>query len=92
MKTHPAWGVAAVVLVLANVVYFAWSHGALAVVGLVPERLTQSEPHRLADQVRPELLRVLKEPPPVRAPEAAAAPLQDRTPQPDVSPTDRSER
>lgn len=44
-------------LVLANVGYFAWSHGALASLGMMPT--VQTEPHRLATQVRPEALRIL---------------------------------
>ncbi|MGI4777745.1 MAG: hypothetical protein ACRYGA_06435 [Janthinobacterium lividum] len=75
MKTgstrHPAWRVAALVLVLANVGYFAWSRGVFAVFGLQPSRFTESEPYRMARQVRPEMLRVLKETPSPRpAPES----------------------
>lgn len=44
-------------LVLANVVYFAWSHGALASLGMMPA--VQREPHRMATQVRPEAMRIL---------------------------------
>ena len=67
---HPAWRVAAIVLVLANIVYFAWSQGAFAVFGTQPSRFTESEPHRMERQVRPTLLQVLKEVPlvPVAAP------------------------
>ena len=42
-----------IVLVLANVVYFAWAHGALAAFGAVPSALTEREPQRMAQQVRP---------------------------------------
>lgn len=45
------------VLVLANAAYFAWSHSLLAPVGLVPAE--QSEPQRVAQQIRPEAVRVL---------------------------------
>lgn len=76
MKTrparHPAWRVAAVVLVLANIGYFAWSRGAFAAFGLQPSRLTESEPYRMARQVRPEMLQVLKEVPQRPAPAAVA--------------------
>ncbi|MDB5876809.1 MAG: sporulation protein [Variovorax sp.] len=65
---HPAWRIAAVVLVLANIVYFAWSQGAFAAFGMQPSRLTQTEPHRMERQVRPTLLQVLKEAPPVPVP------------------------
>jgi hypothetical protein len=43
-------------LLLANGAYFAWTHGALAQLGLAP--VHQSEPERLQQQVHPELLRV----------------------------------
>ena len=44
-------------LVLANAVYFAWSHGYLAAYGLAP--VTQAEPQRLAQQIRPEAMRIV---------------------------------
>ncbi len=43
-------------LVLANALYFAWSRGYLAAYGFAPA--TQSEPQRLAQQIRPEAMRV----------------------------------
>lgn len=46
-----------VLLLLANAGYFAWSHGALAPFGFAPA--VQSEPQRLAQQLRPEALRIL---------------------------------
>ncbi len=69
-------------LVLANAVYFAWAQGLLAVYGFFPAR--QSEPERLAQQVRPEAMQLLSvrpappatDAPPSPAPApAAAAPL-----------------
>jgi hypothetical protein len=45
------------VLVLANSVYFAWTSGLLRAYGFAP--VPQSEPQRVAQQIRPELLRVL---------------------------------
>jgi hypothetical protein len=51
-------------LVLANALFFAWSHGLLAAYGLAPEQ--QSEPQRLQQQIHPEMLVVL-------TPEAVAA-------------------
>lgn len=65
---HPAWQIAAIVLVLANIVYFAWSQGAFAAFDMLPSRLTQTEPYRMERQVNPTLLRVLKEAPPVPVP------------------------
>ena len=44
-------------LLLSNAGYFAWSHGTLAPYGFAPA--AQSEPQRLAQQVRPEALRIL---------------------------------
>jgi hypothetical protein len=51
-----------IVLVVANVVYFAWTHGALAGIGAQPARFHESEPQRLQQQVRPELLQIRKDP------------------------------
>jgi hypothetical protein len=45
------------VLVLLNGVYFAWSQGFLAGLGFAPAQ--ESEPQRLAQQVRPETLHLL---------------------------------
>ena len=44
-------------LALANVAYFAWSQGALAPLGMAPS--VQTEPQRLATQIRPEAIRLL---------------------------------
>lgn len=44
-------------LILLNGVYFAWSEGVLRGLGYGPA--PQTEPHRLAQQIKPELLRVL---------------------------------
>lgn len=44
-------------LVLCNAVYFAWSQGRLQTFGFAP--VSQSEPQRLAQQIRPETLRLL---------------------------------
>lgn len=44
-------------LVLANALYYAWAHGLLAAYGFAPT--TQSEPQRLAQQLRPDMLRQL---------------------------------
>lgn len=47
-------------LLLGNAGYFAWSHGTLAPYGFGPA--VQSEPQRLAQQLRPEALRILTPP------------------------------
>lgn len=44
-------------LLLANGVYFAWSQGYLLSLGWAPQQ--QSEPQRLAQQIRPQSVRVL---------------------------------
>ncbi|MES2243092.1 MAG: SPOR domain-containing protein [Pseudomonadota bacterium] len=44
-------------LALANVAYFAWSQGTLAPLGMAPS--VQTEPQRLATQIRPEAIRLL---------------------------------
>jgi hypothetical protein len=44
-------------LILANAGYYAWSHGLLAAYGFAPT--SQSEPQRMAQQIKPEALRVL---------------------------------
>jgi cell division protein FtsN len=51
---------AIVLLVLANVGYFAWTHGHLDGLGLAP--VEQREPQRLTQQVAPEVLRLLNGP------------------------------
>lgn len=43
-------------LVLANALYFSWSHGYLAAYGFAPS--AQAEPQRLAQQIRPDAMRV----------------------------------
>lgn len=45
------------VLVLANAVYFAWTSGLLRTYGFAPA--PQNEPQRVAQQIKPEALRVL---------------------------------
>jgi hypothetical protein len=45
-------------LLLANGGYFAWSHGYLLAWGIGP--LQQAEPQRLAQQIRPEAIKVLR--------------------------------
>lgn len=59
------------VLVLANAGFYAWSQGLLRSWGLAPQE--QSEPQRLAQQIRPEALRLLGTPNPAVPPAAAPA-------------------
>jgi len=47
----------ALVLLLANAGYFAWTHGLLADYGYAPA--AQAEPQRLAQQIRPEAMQLL---------------------------------
>ena len=49
---------AIIALLLANAGYYAWTQGWLRPWGLAP--VEQSEPHRLAQQIRPETLRILQ--------------------------------
>jgi hypothetical protein len=44
-------------LALANVAYFAWTRGTLAPLGMAPS--VQTEPQRMATQIRPEAIRLL---------------------------------
>lgn len=47
----------ALALLLANGVYFAWANGMLRAYGMAP--VQQNEPQRVAQQIRPEAVRVL---------------------------------
>jgi len=58
-------------LLLANAAYFAWGQGLLAAYGFVPAR--QSEPERLAQQIRPEAMRLATDSSPARPPDTAPA-------------------
>ena len=72
-------------LVLLNGIYFAWSQGLLRAYGLAPAQ--QSEPQRLAQQIRPEAMHILSmddvrraeavSPAPAKAPECLQAGLFD---------------
>ena len=53
-----------VVLVVANLGYFAWTRGGLAVFGTEPARFSEREPQRLTQQVRPQMLQIRKDEPP----------------------------
>ena len=67
----------ALALLLANALYFAWGEGLLAAYGLAPAR--QSEPERLAQQIRPEAMQLVL---PAAPPSPASAPV----PAPPASP------
>lgn len=71
----------ALLLVLANLGYFAWSQGHLRALGWGPAE--QREPERLERQVAPDKLRVE---PVVEAPKPAPAPVPTPTPTPTPAP------
>ncbi len=71
-----------ILLLLANAAYYAWSHGHLAIVGLAP--VPQTEPARVAAQIKPEALRVLNNNEARRIESTATAAL---TPAPGATPT-----
>lgn len=66
----------ALLLVLANGAYFAWSQGLLRTAGLGPDQ--QSEPQRLAQQIEPQKLQLLEAvpgpPPEASAPSVPSVP------------------
>ena len=67
-----------VVLALANVGYFLWTQGGLALLGLGP--VSQSEAFRLNQQIRPEAMRLLTDTTGAAVPEqATASTAPDRT-------------
>lgn len=70
-------------LLLANAGYFAWSHGTLAPYGFAPA--AQSEPQRLAQQFRPEALRILT-PLEARQLESKTGPASESQPVPALAP------
>ena len=67
----------AIILVLVNVAYMAWTHGWLYQAGLLPAPWPITEPGRISQQLRPEHINVLREPKvpvtPVSTPEQAAS-------------------
>lgn len=64
-------------LVLINGIYFAWSQGMLRAYGWAP--VEQSEPQRVQQQIRPELVRIIPKDEARRAEQAALAPLPKPT-------------
>lgn len=71
-----------IVLLLANAGYYAWSQQLLARWGLAPAQ--EAETQRLAQQIRPEALRIL--PAPGAAPATNAAPVPAPSPEPAPAP------
>jgi hypothetical protein len=47
-------------VIMANLGYFAWSQGGLAIFGMQPARFSEREPQRLEQQVRPQALEIRK--------------------------------
>ena len=62
---------ALLVLLVANAGYLAWSQGWMATLGWTPE--AQTEPYRLKQQVRPDVLSVVPTPPAAATPPPAAS-------------------
>jgi hypothetical protein len=52
----------ALLVLAANLGYYAWSQGAFAVFGTQPARLSEREPQRLQQQVRPQALEIQRQP------------------------------
>lgn len=75
-------------LLLANGAYFAWSHDLLRAAGMGP--VQESEPQRVAQQIKPQELQILKSAPhplvAAPAPAAPAAPPSDAPPGPASAP------
>lgn len=69
----------AILLLLANLAYFAWTQGRLEALGLVPQE--QLEPERLKGQVQPDMLRLLNGP-------RSAPPLDPAVPSPNATGSD----
>lgn len=51
---------AVLLLLVANLGYCAWSRGAFALFGAEPARFSETEPQRLQQQVRPQMLQIRK--------------------------------
>ncbi len=61
------------VLLAANGLYALWAMGGLALLGMVPASEAQREPQRIAQQLRPEALKIGAEAGPAAPPPAAGA-------------------
>ncbi len=70
------------VLLMANLAYYAWTQGYLADLGLAP--VVQREPERLKAQVQPDMLRLLNGVDNGAADKAVASPVAGALAQPDV--------
>ncbi|WP_256354164.1 hypothetical protein [Variovorax sp. dw_308] len=73
-------------LVALNLLYFAWTQGGLAMFGAAPASLSEREPQRMAQQVRPAALQIRKESDVVAPVPAAAASPSEPAPAPPTSP------
>ena len=56
MKISVTWRNAALILVLLNLLFWAWTQGYLRLLGLGPKAI--EEPQRLQQQVQPDALRI----------------------------------
>lgn len=70
---------ALLVLLVANAGYLAWSQGWMATLGWTPE--AQTEPYRLKQQVRPDVLSVVPTPPPTTPSASATEPDEEILPE-----------
>lgn len=78
---------ALLVLLIANAGYLAWTQGWMATLGWAPDE--QSEPYRVLQQVRPDVLSIVEPPappPPSRTSTVAAAPAPDSEPFEEILP------
>jgi hypothetical protein len=50
----------ALLVIVANLGYYAWSQGAFAIFGMQPAHFSEREPQRLRQQVRPQALEIRK--------------------------------
>ncbi|MEG0316528.1 MAG: SPOR domain-containing protein [Comamonas sp.] len=75
---------ALLVLLVANAGYLAWSQGWMATLGWTPE--AQTEPYRLKQQVRPDVLSVVPTPPAAATPPPAASSTSATEPDEEILP------
>ena len=75
---------ALLVLLVANAGYLAWSQGWMATLGWTPE--AQTEPYRLKQQVRPDVLSVVPTPPAAATPPPTASSTSATEPDEEILP------
>lgn len=75
---------ALLVLLVANAGYLTWSQGWMATLGWTPE--AQTEPYRLKQQVRPDVLSVVPTPPAAATPPPAASSTSATEPDEEILP------